>query len=62
MAAMGLCCCVQTFSSCSEQGLLFSFGAWASYYSGFSCWGAQPLGSRTSVAVACELSSCGTQA
>ena len=23
LAALGLCCCVQAFSSCGEQGLLF---------------------------------------
>ena len=23
MAVLGLCCCVQAFSRCSEQGLLF---------------------------------------
>ena len=23
LAALGLCCCVQAFSSCSEPGLLF---------------------------------------
>ena len=23
LAALGLCCCMQAFSSCSEQGLLF---------------------------------------
>ena len=23
LAALGLCCCVQAFSSCNEQGLLF---------------------------------------
>ena len=23
MAVLGLCCCVQAFSTCSEQGLLF---------------------------------------
>ena len=23
LAALGLCCCTQTFSSCGEQGLLF---------------------------------------
>ena len=23
MAALGLCCCTQVFSSCGEQGLLF---------------------------------------
>ena len=29
------------FSNCSEQGLLFGCGAWASHCGGFSCWGAQ---------------------
>ena len=23
IAVLGLCCCLQTFSSCSDQGLLF---------------------------------------
>ena len=26
LAALGLCCCVQAFSSCSERGLLFVAG------------------------------------
>ena len=26
MAALGLCCCTQAFSSCGEQGLLFIAG------------------------------------
>ena len=56
MAALGLCCCVQAFSSCGEQGLLSSSGAWASYYSGFSCCGAQALGSQASAVVAQGLS------
>ena len=29
LAALGLCGCVRAFSSCSEQGLLFRWGAWA---------------------------------
>ena len=37
-------------------------GAWASHCSGFSCCGAQALGTRTSVVVAHGLSSCGLQA
>ena len=41
---LGLHCCLQTVSSCSEQGLLASCGLQASYCSGSSCCGAQPLG------------------
>ena len=41
--ALGLCCCVQAFSSCSKQGLL-SCGAQASYCNGFSCCQAWALG------------------
>ena len=29
MAVLGLCCCMWTFSSCGEWGLLSSGGAWA---------------------------------
>ena len=36
LSVLGLCCCAQAFSSCGEQGLLSSSGAWASYCSGFS--------------------------
>ena len=48
------------FSSCSEQGLLFVavhglLIAVASHCVGFSCCGAQALGVRASVAVACRL-------
>ena len=42
---------VRAFSSCSEQGLLSSFGAWASKRGGFSCHRVQTLEHR--------LSSCG---
>ena len=40
------------FSSFREQGLLSSCGAWASHCGGFSCCGAQTLGSRASAVVA----------
>ena len=43
LMALGLCCCVQAFSSCSKQGLL-SCGAQASYCNGFSCCQAWALG------------------
>ena len=36
--------------------------AWASHCYGFSCCGVQALGVRASVAVACGISSCGSQA
>ena len=60
-AVLGLRCCVWAFSSCGEQGLLFVavhglLTAMASY-----C-GAQALGARAPVVVACRLSSCGSQA
>ena len=35
---------VQVFSSCSEQGPVSSYGAWASHGSGFSCCRAWALG------------------
>lgn len=47
MAALGLCCWAQTFSSC---------GVRASHRSGFPCWGAQALEcTETSVVVAVGL-------
>ena len=52
MAVLGLCCCTQGFSSCSEWGATLHCGAWASYCGGFSCCGAQALGARASVVVA----------
>ena len=39
------------FFSCSEQGLFSSFGAQAFHCGGFSCCGAQALGTRASVVV-----------
>ena len=36
LAALGLCCCVQAFSSFGELGLLSSCGVGASHCSGFS--------------------------
>ena len=43
VVALGLCCCAKAFSSCSTQ---------ASHCNGFSCCGAQALGSRASVVAA----------
>ena len=40
------------FSSCRELGLLCSCGSWASHYGGFSCCGAQALGTWASVLAA----------
>ena len=53
LAALGLRCCVQAFSSCGEQ---------ASHCDGFPCCGAQALGTRASVVVARGFSSCGSWA
>ena len=41
LAALGLSCGTQLFSSCSELGLLSSSGARASHWGGFSYSGAQ---------------------
>ena len=62
LAALGLCCYMRAFSSCSEQGLLSSCGARASHCSGFSCHKAWVLGARGSVVAAHRLGSCGSQA
>ena len=62
LTALGLRCCVQAFSSCSEWGLLFCCNTWASHYSGFSCCRAQALGMWASVIEACRLSSCASWA
>ena len=51
---LGLCCCVQAFSSCSDVGATLYCGARASHFSGFSCCGTQAL--------ALGLSSCGPEA
>ena len=54
MAALGLRCCAQAFSSCGEQGLLCC-SARASHCGGFSCCGARAVGTRASVVVARRL-------
>ena len=61
MAALGLCCCAWTFSSCGKWWLLCC-SARASHCGGFSCCGARALGVRASVVVAHGLSSCGSRA
>ena len=43
LAALGPCCWAQASSSCSKQGLLSSWGAWASHCGGF-CRDAWALG------------------
>ena len=52
MAALGLRCCTQAFSSCGERGLLFGCGSWPSHCSGFSCCRARALGVQASAVVA----------
>ena len=47
LAVQGLCCSDRALSSCSAR---------ASHCSGFSCWGAQALGIRDSVAVVHRIS------
>ena len=47
------CCCMQTFSSCSELGLLFME---ASHCSGFCYWGSKALEHEGSVVVVLRLS------
>ena len=44
LAVLGLHCCAWAFSSCSELGLLSSWGAQPSPFSGFSCCRAWALG------------------
>ena len=44
LSALGLCCFVQAFSSCSKKGATLLHGAQASICSGFSCCGVQALG------------------
>ena len=68
-AELGLHCCAQAFSSCSEtsletrlRGLLCGCGVRASHYGGFFCCGMQTPGAWASVVAACRLSSCGSRA
>ena len=48
LATLGLHCCTPAFSSCSEQGLLSSWGVQASHCDGSSCCKAQAVGTRAS--------------
>ena len=57
LAALGLCCCLQAFSSCREWGPVSSCDAWVSHCSGFSCCRKWALGHRGSVVVQHRLSS-----
>ena len=52
MVALGLCYCVRAFSSCSEQGLLSSFGVQASHYGGFLLF--QSMGSQHTGFMSCS--------
>ena len=53
LAGFDLCCCLRSFSS---------HGAWASPCGGFSCSGAQALGTWASAVTASVLSSCASRA
>ena len=57
LAALGLCCCMQAFSSCSEWGYS-SLQCASLSFRGFSCCGAQILGTWASVFVAQGLNRC----
>ena len=61
LAALGLRCCAQAFSSCGELGLLFVAmrGLLIAVASRCGPWA---LGMRASVVVTCRLSSCGARA
>ena len=54
LAMLGLHCCVQIFSSCSELKLLSSCAVWTSFCGGFSCCESWALGHS-------GFSSCGSQ-
>ena len=63
---LDLHCCAWAFSGCSKQGIPSSCGVQTSHCGGFSCCGVQVLGytgfsSCGSRALACRLSSYGTQ-
>ena len=61
LAALGLRCCMQAFSSCIEQGLLFVVVR-RHLIAVASCCGAWALSAWASVVVACGLSGCGSRA
>ena len=62
MAALGLHCCAQAFSSCSKRGLLLVAVCRLLIAVASLCCRARALGTRASVAVARGLSSCGSWA
>ena len=59
LVAQGLCCCVQTFSSCSKQGLLFAAVQGLLAVVAPLCRAWAP-GTRASAVVACGLESVGS--
>ena len=61
LAVLGLRCWAWAFSTCGERGLL-SVAMHGLLIAVASRCGAQALGTRASVVVACGLSSCGLQA
>ena len=60
LAALGLHCCAQAFSSCGEQGLLFIVVR--RLLIAVACCGARALGAWASVVVTHGLGSCGARA
>ena len=60
LVSLGLCCYVQAFSSCGEQGLLSSCGVWASHSGGFSCCRTPVLGHTGFSNCAVGFHCCGT--
>ena len=60
LAALGLHCYARAFSSCGQRGATPHCGVRASHCGGFSCCGAQALGTWASVVVACRLQSTGS--
>ena len=52
---LGLHCCVQAFSGCSEQGATLHCDMGASHCGGFFCWGAWAFGSWASIVAVCGL-------
>ena len=61
LAALGLCCCAQAFSSCGERGLLFVVVHGLIVVASLCCR-ARALGAWASVVMAHGLHSCGSQA
>ena len=53
LVVLGLCCCLQAFSSCQELGILSGYRMQASHCGNFSCYGLWALEHR--------LGSCGPQ-